>query len=85
MTNHSRHFTFDADENLIDYLIEKVTETVNKWPEDCTNFDESWVESFIFDYKIWDEAWTCMTKEQQSELMDYVVSYVSDSYKASLP
>ena len=83
MTNHTRYLTFDADNNLIDYLIEEVFDTVHQWPEDysSSHFNENWVESFIFKDKIWDESWECLTKEQQSEIMDYVVSYVSESFE----
>lgn len=78
MANHSRYLTFDADDNLIDYLIDKVLETLEQWPEDPLNINENWVESFIFEHNIWDEDWTALTKEQQSEMMDYVDSYVSE-------
>lgn len=80
MTNHTRYLTFDADNNLIDYLIELVFETLQRWPEDyyLSDFNENWVDSHISN--IWYEFWECLNKEQQSEIMDYVVSYVSESF-----
>ena len=83
MRNHTLHLTFDTSTNFVDYLIEEVFETLQKWPEDYTSldFDENWVESFIFKHHLYDEDWTCLNQEQQSELMDYVVSYVSESFE----
>jgi len=83
MRNHTLYLTFDTDNNFIDYLIDEVFDTIQRWPEDYTSldFNENWVESFIFKNTIWDEDWSCLTKEQQSELMDYVVSYVSEYFK----
>ena len=80
MTNHTRYLTFDADDNLIDYLIELVFETLQRWPEDyyLSDFNENWADSHISN--IWDEYWTCLTQEQQSEMMDYVVSCVAESF-----
>lgn len=85
MKNHSLYLTFDADNNFVDYLIDEVIDTTQRWPEDYTSsdFNENWVESFIFKNNIWDEGWTCLNKEQQSELMDYVVSYVSEYFETS--
>ena len=80
MRNHTLYLTFNTSNDFIDYLIEKVFETLQQWPEDycSSDFNENWVESFIFKYNIWDEEWTCLTEEQQSELMDYVSAYVSE-------
>lgn len=83
MRNHTLYLTFDADNNLIDYLIDQVYATVQQWPEDysSSHFNVNWVESFIFRHNIWDEYWVCLTQEQQSEIMDYVVSYVLESFE----
>lgn len=83
MTKHTLYLTFDTSDNFVDYLIDEVFETLQRCPEDyySSDFNENWVESFIFKNDIWDEDWTCLTKEQKSELMDYVVSYVSESFE----
>ena len=80
--DHTLYLTFDTSNNFIDYLIEQVFETLQQWPEDycSSDFNENWAESLIFKYNIWNEDWICLTQEQQSELMDYVVSYVSESF-----
>jgi hypothetical protein len=71
-----RNLTFETSTNFVDYLIEKVFETLHQWPEDYTSldFNENWAESLILKHNIWNEDWNCLTQEQQSELMDYVVS-----------
>ena len=83
MRNHTLYLTFDTDNNFIDYLIDEVFDTIQRWPEDYTSsdFNENWVESFIFKNTIWDEDWIALNKEQQSELLDYVVSYVSEYFE----
>ena len=78
MMNHTLYLTFETSNNFVDYLIDEVLETLQKWPEDYTSldFDEKWADTLIFQHNIWNENWTALTQEQQSELMDYVVSYV---------
>lgn len=77
---HSRYFSFEVSDNFVDYLIDSIFESLQQWPEDyyLSDFNESWAESRIFGDNIWNEDWTSLTKDQQTELIDYCSSYVSE-------